>query len=154
MRDFLKFSLTFFLAAFCLISNAQSDQKVKWQYVIEKKGKGIYILRMTAVIDKGWHLYSQQQSADAIALPTTITFTKNPFIELKGKPSEEGKLYYEIEAATRTRSRYYANKVVFVQQLKLKKNIKTTVNGDIEFMVCDDKQCLPPGTVKFSVKLQ
>ena len=154
MRYLIKSILSFLLLIFSLFSIAQSDQKVKWQYAVAKKGKNMYELRMTANIEKGWHLYSQQQSADAIALPTNISFTKNPFIELKGKPAEEGRLYDEVEAATKTRSRYYTNKVVFVQQLVLKKNIKTAINGEIEFMVCDDRQCLPPGTVKFSVKLQ
>lgn len=154
MHHLIKLLFTVVCFAVSFLANAQSDQKVKWQYAVVNKGKNLYELRMTATIDKGWHLYSQQQSADAIALPTTITFAKHPFIEFKGKPVEEGKLYDEVEAATRTRSRYYTNKVVFVQQLVFKKNIKTALSGDIEFMVCDDRQCLPPGTVKFSVKLQ
>ena len=123
-----KYLFLFFLLALGNILNsahAQSDQKVKWQYKAIKKGDKLYEIQMTAVIDKGWHLYSQQQSADAIALPTTFTFAKNPLIQLKGKTSEQGKLYDEIEAATRSRSRYYTNKVVFVQEVILKKNIKT-----------------------------
>jgi thiol:disulfide interchange protein DsbD len=146
-----------FIVSFLNISYyafAQSDQKVKWQFTAVKKGNKLYEIHLAANIEKGWHLYSQQQSADAIALPTTIKFSKNPMIDIKGKAREEGKLYDEVEAATRTRSRYYANKVVFVQQVSLKKNVKTSLNGEVEFMVCDDRQCLPPGTVKFSVKLQ
>lgn len=135
-------------------ADAQSDQKVKWQFTTVKKGDKLYEVRFTATIEKGWHLYSQQQSADAIALPTSISFSKNPLLEIKGKLREEGRLFDEVEAATRSRSRYYLNKVVFIQQVLVKKNIKTSLSGDIEFMVCDDRQCLPPGVVKFSVKLQ
>jgi len=145
--------LFFFGVTSFVFSFAQSDQKVKWEFTSVKKGDKLYEVRLTALIDKGWHLYSQQQSAEAIALPTTIKFSKNPVILLKGTPKEEGKLLDEVEAATRTRSRYYVNKVVFVQVVSLKKNIKTSLNGEIEFMVCDDRQCLPPGLVKFSVKL-
>lgn len=152
-----KYLILFFVLAFANVANlahAQSDQKVKWQYKAIKKGDKLYEVQMTAIIEKGWHLYSQQQSADAIALPTTFTFVKNPLIQIKGKTAEQGKLYDEIEAATRSRSRYYSNKVIFVQELVLKKNIKTAFNGEVEFMVCDDKQCLPPGNVKFSVNIQ
>jgi hypothetical protein len=146
----------FFLLILNLASPAaaQSDQKVKWQFSAVKKSNKLYEVRLTATIEKGWHLYSQQQSPDAIALPTSIVFSKNPIVDMKGKPKEEGKLFDEIEAATRTRSRYYVNKVEFIQQVELKKNIKTSLNGEVEFMVCDDRQCLPPGNVKFSVKIQ
>lgn len=155
MYKLLKCSTVFFLFFIHSIhTHAQSDQKVKWQFSAVKKKDKVYDVYLTATIEKGWHLYSQQQSADAIALPTTIKFSKNPMVEIKGKAREEGRLYDEIEAATRTRSRFYTSKVVFVQSVLLKKNVKTSVSGDVEFMVCDDKQCLPPGNVKFSVKLQ
>jgi hypothetical protein len=145
-------AILFFLTSLNL--SAQSDQKVKWQYQAVKKSTNLYEIRLVANIDNGWHLYSQQQSADAIALPTSINFSKNPLLNFSGLIKEEGKLFDEVEVATKTRSRYYLNKVVFVQTVKVKKNIKTVVNGEIEFMVCDDRQCLPPGKVKFSVKLQ
>jgi hypothetical protein len=108
---------------------------------------------MVANIQPGWHLYSQNQSEDAIALPTTIKFSNNPLIVLSGKPQEVGRLYDQYEKATRSRSRFYSNKVEFVQTITLKNNVKTAVAGEIEFMVCDDKQCLPPDVAKFSVKL-
>jgi hypothetical protein len=66
---------------------------------------------------------------------------------------EVGKMYDEVEKATKTRSRFYKENVEFVQVISLRGNTKTAVSGQIEFMVCDDKQCLPPETVKFSVKL-
>lgn len=148
------FFIVFVLLLLSFGSQAQSEQKVKWQFRTVKKGNNVYEIRLVANIDNGWHLYSQRQTADAIALPTAISFSKNPFLSFTGIIKEEGKLFDEIEAATRTRSRYYTNKVEFVQSVKLKKSIKTTVNGEIEFMVCDDRQCLPPSKVKFSVKLQ
>jgi thiol:disulfide interchange protein DsbD len=38
-----------------------------------------------------------------------------------------------------------------VQLIKLKGSVKTNIAGKVEFMVCDDKQCLPPTTVDFKV---
>lgn len=146
----------YFFLFFLLLSGAarsQSDTKVKWKYEAVKKAGRQYEIRLTATIDKGWHLYSQQQSADAIALPTSIRMGANPFIQLKGTTKESGKLFDQMDAATRTRARYYADQVVFTQLVELKKPVKTALMGEIEFMVCDDKQCLPPGTVNFSLKL-
>lgn len=133
---------------------AQSGTKVKWDYVVKKTGDKKYEVRMIATIQPGWHLYSQTQGEDAIALPTKITFAKNPLIIVAGLPKEIGKVTDAFDKATQSRSRFYANKVEFVQVVTLKSNIKTSVAGDVEFMVCDDKQCLPPDKTKFTVKLE
>lgn len=133
---------------------AQSGTKVKWDYVIKKIGDKRYEVRMVANIQPGWHLYSQTQSADAIALPTTITFAKNPLLIVSGKTKEVGKVVDAFDKATQSRSRFYSNKVEFVQIVTLKSNVKTSIVGDVEFMVCDDKQCLPPDKSKFTIKIE
>lgn len=133
---------------------AQSGTKVKWDYTVKKIGEKKYEVRMIANIQPGWHLYSQTQSADAIALPTTINFAKNPLLLVSGKPKEIGKVTDAFDKATQSRSRFYSNKVEFVQVVTVKSTVKTSLTGDVEFMVCDDKQCLPPDKTKFSVKLE
>ena len=133
---------------------AQSGTKVKWDYTVKKIGEKKYEVRMIANIQPGWHLYSQTQSADAIALPTTINFSKNPLLLVTGKPKEVGKVTDAFDKATQSRSRFYSNKVEFVQVVTVKSTVKTSLSGDVEFMVCDDKQCLPPDKAKFSVKLE
>ncbi|MBX9784766.1 MAG: hypothetical protein K2X48_15870 [Chitinophagaceae bacterium] len=132
---------------------AQSGTKVKWEFTSKKIADKKYEIRMVATIQPGWHLYSQNQSADAIALPTTLKFTANPLVVLNGKAKEIGKLYDQFDKATNSRSRFYSNKVEFVQTITIKNNVKTAVAGQIDFMVCDDKQCLPPDVAKFSIKL-
>jgi thiol:disulfide interchange protein DsbD len=133
---------------------AQSGTKVKWDFVVKKTGDKKYEVRMIANIQPGWHLYSQSQSKDAIALPTTITFARNPLLIINGKPKEVGKVTDAYDKATQSRSRFYSNKVEFVQVVTLKSNVKTSIAGDVEFMVCDDKQCLPPDKSKFTIKIE
>ncbi|HEX4958699.1 MAG TPA: protein-disulfide reductase DsbD domain-containing protein [Lacibacter sp.] len=148
-----KLVLSFFLFFLSVSAMAQSGTKVKWEFSSKKIADKKYEIKMVANIQPGWHLYSQNQSEDAIALPTTIKFVNNPLVVLSGKPQEVGRLYDQYEKATRSRSRFYSNKVEFIQTITLKNNVKTAVAGEIEFMVCDDKQCLPPDVAKFSIKL-
>jgi len=151
----MKKVLTSVLAVFmATLVFAQSGTKVKWDYIIKKIGDNKYEVRMVANIQQGWHLYSQTQSPDAIALPTTITFAKNPLITVSGKTKEIGKVVNAFDKATQSRSRFYSNKVEFVQIVTLKRNVKTSIVGDVEFMVCDDKQCLPPDKSKFTIKIE
>jgi thiol:disulfide interchange protein DsbD len=49
--------------------------------------------------------------------------------------------------------KYFESKVDFVQVVKLKANVKTSLAGKVEFMVCNDKQCLPPSEVEINVNI-
>ena len=40
------------------------------------------------------------------------------------------------------------------QLVKVKDGVKTTVSGTVEFMTCNDKECLPPKTEQFSIPLK
>ena len=147
------FFLLVLLTAGNRLAVAQNSGKVNWTYSAKKIAANKYEIILSAAIQRGWHLYSQKQSEDAIALPTEIRFVNNPLVVKQGAVQERGKLIATFDKATNSNSRFYSDKVDFVQTVTLKANVKTTVSGEVEFMVCDDKQCLPPERVKFSVKL-
>ena len=48
----------------------------------------------------------------------------------------------------------YSKTVDFVQTVKLKAKAKTSLNGSVEYQTCDDKKCLPPKTINFSVAIK
>ncbi len=150
MKKISTMLVLFFLA---VAAFAQSGSKVQWAFVSKKISDKKYEVKITATIQSGWHMYSQNQSADAIVLPTKVTFAKNPLLVISGKPKEVGKLYDQFDKAIQARSKYYSNKVEFIQMVTIKSTVNTSVVGEVEFMVCDDKQCLPPDRAKFSIKL-
>jgi thiol:disulfide interchange protein DsbD len=87
-------------------------------------------------------------------VPTKISFIKNPLLVIDGETKEKGKMISKYEKVFGVDVKYFNDTVHFVQTVKLKNNVKTSVSGTIEFMVCNDKQCLPPQTIAFSVKLE
>jgi DsbC/DsbD-like thiol-disulfide interchange protein len=48
---------------------------------------------------------------------------------------------------------YFEDEVVFQQKIKLNK-ATTAVKGSVEFMVCNDKSCLPPAEVTFTIPVK
>ena len=145
---------TFLAVMVSVVLIAQSKTKVSWTYTAKKLADKKYELRLTAAIQNGWHLYSQNLDKDAIALPTTVRFNKNPLVVMTGKVKENGKLIAEFDKATQSNSKYYKDKVEYIQVVTLKTNAKTSVSGEVEFMVCDDKSCLPPSKVPFTIAIQ
>ena len=127
---------------------------VTWTFSAKKIADKTYEIHMKATIQSGWHLYSQNQPADAIAIPTAFTVSANPLFTLDGKIKEVGKLEVMNDATLGVSANQYSNTVVFVQKIKLKAAVKTNFNGSVEYQTCDDKKCLPPKTVNFSVAVK
>ena len=141
-----------FLLLFSNILFAQIQNPVEWTATSKKIADKTYEVHITATIDRGWHIYSQT-TPDGGPIPTSFTFTKNPLVIVQGKAKEVGKLEQHHEPLFGVDVKQFSNTVDFVQLVKLKAPVKTSVNVAVEFMVCNDKQCLPPSTRKLSVAL-
>lgn len=135
-----------------LALHAQSGSAglVAWNYSSKKTGEGVYEIHLTANIGAKYHLYAQQVGVEG-PVATAFTFGKNPLIALQGKVKEIGKKKSVHEEVWGGKVNFYENKVDFVQVVKLKGKIKTSLTGSVEFMVCDDRQCLAPSEVEFKI---
>lgn len=139
-----------FVSAF---SFAQGLNPVSWSFTSKKLAENTYEIQMVATIQQGWHLYAQEQPKDAIAIPTSFAFNKNPLVSLEGKVKEIGRLEKYKDDKLGVSANQYSNKVVFVQKVKLKGKAKTNVTGKLEFQTCNDQRCLPPKTINLSIPL-
>ena len=74
-------------------------------------------------------------------------------MKLDGSVKELGKLETSYDPNFKSTLRFYSNKVDFVQNINLKSSASTVVKGIITYMVCNDKKCLPPKDVPFSIKV-
>lgn len=132
----------------------KAQNPVSWTFSAQKTGDKTYEVQLVATIQPGWHLYSQKQPEDAIAIPTGFKINNNPLFSLEGNIKENGKLEKFHDAKLEVSANQYSNKVVFVQVVKLKANAKTNVTGTVEYQTCNDEKCLPPKTVNFSIALK
>ena len=149
MKKVLFFSLAVLAG---MVTMAQSSKQVNWAYSAKKVGDKTYEVHMTATIGGDYHLYAQDAGGDG-PIPTTFTFTKNPLMVPDGKVKEVGKIVKKYESAWSHDVRYYEKTVDFVQVVKLKSNVKTDLAGKVEFMVCNDHECLPPADVNIKVNV-
>lgn len=134
-------------------SKAQLNPVI-WSFSAKKVSDKTYEIHMKATIQKTWHLYSQKQPDDAIAIPTEFTIRPNPLFKLDDKIKEIGKLEVMKDETLGVSANQYSNTVDFVQKIKLKANVKTNFSGSVEYQTCDDKKCLPPKTVNFNIDIK
>jgi thiol:disulfide interchange protein DsbD len=147
-----KILLALFLTGFVAAAQAQLNP-ISWTFSAKKTGDKTYELQMKATIQAKWHLYSQTQPEDAVAMPTTFVLNPNPLFTLEGKIKESGKMEKFTDKTLGVSANQYSNTVTFTQVVKLKGKVKTSITGTVEYQTCDDQKCLPPKKVNFQVAL-
>ena len=129
-------------------SSAQFLNLVKFNYSAVKKGNNIYELRIKSLIEPKWHLYSVKNPEGG----AQATVVKIKDVKPIGALIEKGKLKTGFNKDFGVNEKYFENTVDFVQLVKLNPGDRKIV-GTIEYMVCNDRQCLPPKEVEFKIKL-
>jgi DsbC/DsbD-like thiol-disulfide interchange protein len=141
-------TLVFFTA---IGASAQLENPVTWSYGFKRTSKTEGVILIKASIDEGWHIYSQNIKPGG-PNKTAIKITASKDYVLVGKTLEP-KAIVKYEKVFNMNVSYFEDEVVFQQKVKLNK-ATTTVKGKVEFMVCNDKQCLPPSDVTFSIPIK
>ena len=130
------------------LSFAQILNPAKFNYSTVKKGNNQFEIHIKASVDNKWHIYSIY-NPDGGAQATALTFSNAKPV---GKAKEVGKLQTIFEKEFKVNQKFFEQNVDFVQTVKVEPGTKK-ISGTIEYMVCNDKQCLPPKTVAFDISL-
>lgn len=141
-----------FLVTIALNASAQIYEPVEWATSVEKASEKEFVLIATATIEEGWHLYSQNVPEDG-PIATTFTYEEIYGMEVVDKTSE-GEGHEVYDNVFEMDIKYFENKAVFKQKVKLNQPHGGIINGVVEFMVCNDKSCLPPKEVELTFNLK
>ena len=135
---------------FGFTTNAEIFDPVSWQFSQTKISENKVELQFTASIDEGWHLYSQ----DIEESPPATTFS---FI-INGDTSiirvEEPESIQEYDPNFDMILKYFKDEVVFKYSIDISNLKSYTIDGYIDFMLCDEAQCLPPDYIEFSFEVK
>ncbi|WP_124980046.1 protein-disulfide reductase DsbD family protein [Nonlabens xiamenensis] len=132
---------------------AQSDP-TEWSTEVEKLSNNEYLLTTTALIEPGWHVYSQASSEENRGpVATTLSFyDAEAKIELLG-PNKENGSYAEYSDVWGFNVYQFADLAVFEQKIKvLDPNLEYLV-AEAFYQTCDDERCLRPTGVPLYYKI-
>ncbi|MFN5422006.1 MAG: protein-disulfide reductase DsbD domain-containing protein [bacterium] len=152
MKRYPFFFLVLLFIAGTSMAQSGSAKQTSWTFSAKKIADKKYEVKLTATITGNFHLYAQNAGVDG-PVPTTITFLPNPLLTLTGKPVEQGKKITKVEEVWGGKVNFYEKSVTFIQTVTAKTKAKTTLNGKVEFMVCNDEVCLPPSEVSFKIAM-
>ncbi|MFC0780581.1 cytochrome c biogenesis protein CcdA [Flavobacterium sp. HJSW_4] len=130
----------------------QMYNPVKWTTTVEKISDKEYVLKAKAVIQSGWHLYGQYIEEGGPS-PTAFTFKNQPKkFELIGKTTED-KGHETVDKIFDMKIKYFEDKALFTQKIKFISDDISNISAEVDFMVCDDSNCLPPSTEELTFKI-
>jgi len=132
-------------------ASSQILKPVKWSYAAKKTSSTEATIFIKASMEKGWHIYSQKATEGPVK--TTFAFLPEKSFQLIEKVTEP-KPIVKFEKAFGTDVSYFENTVVFQQKIKLVEGEDITVKGNVEFMICSERQCLPPETIEFAIPIK
>jgi thiol:disulfide interchange protein DsbD len=132
-----------------LMLQGQVLEPVIWSFGAEKTGDDKFDLVMTADIDNGWHLYAMD-IAEGGPIATSFTFEEPAGYSLEGKPVATDKPEVKFDNSFGMDIGMHSVRAGFRQKITVNQ-YPATIKGFVTFMSCDDKQCLPPRDVEFSV---
>ena len=137
---------------FSFSAKAQLAEPVKWSFKSEKIGTNNYKVTLTASIEEGWYVYSQDLPNKG-PIPTSIKFEKNPQIIFEGKPVELGNKKEDFDQNFNMTVTKLSGQTTYSQKIVCTGDAPS-VKGALTFMTCNGEMCMPPKQVDFNISLK
>ncbi|MDO9000492.1 MAG: protein-disulfide reductase DsbD family protein [Bacteroidota bacterium] len=148
----MKILLTLCIGLFSFLYVQSQENHITWSASYKSISSSEGEITIKAVIEKGWHTYSQQAN-NAVPFPTLISYKESTQYQLVGK-TEEKNSHEEFDEVLKAKLLVFSNKAEFKQKVKLNTKSPQTIFLKVEYILCDNKKCLPPTTIDLEVKTQ
>jgi len=140
----LRSTLTLLLLSFTLGLSAQFASPISWEFSYEHIGGDEFNLIAKASAEDKWAIYSQY-TPEGGPIPTSFAWTEGAHYELKGKSVEKGHMKSGMDDMFGVDvMKFLSDEPVYFTQRVAIKDYGKPIDVMVEYMCCDDEQCLPP----------
>ena len=145
--------LTLFLSLISVSAFAQFASPITWTFSQRHLEGDEFELVATATAEENWSIYSQFTDEGG-PVPTTFYWEEGDHYERIGETRETGHRKEGVDELFGVNVIKFLSDqpTVFTQRIRVLQ-YGTPVIGEVEFMCCDDTQCLPPTTEPYSFTL-
>lgn len=124
-------------------------QEVGWTGSVEPLGGAEYELRFESAIPSGFHMYDMGPYEGG-PNPTVITLSPEAGVELVGSVEQRTKPHRYFDQMFGMEIGTFSGKALFTQRVRLTA-AQAKVRAAIEWMICDDKSCMPPSDTELTL---
>jgi Disulphide bond corrector protein DsbC len=142
---------TYFAQAQTAKTNSEAVEEldpVTWKAALDHIDDADYIL-VTANIEKGWHIFTNNPGGDGFAIPTTIKLVSSTdTVNITDRMANVKPTQHNFEGMGLMN--FFEGKVVY--KILMPSNKERHWKLLITYQCCNDKMCLPPADVEMMVK--
>lgn len=132
---------------------AVPGEPVKWSFQALPQGNGEVLVQFIANLEEGWHVYALTLPSDQGPLATSIRLNPSNTFEFVGQLQEPTPVEtYDPNFAMVVR--FHDGAPVFTQRIRPRQGGTVVLEGEVEYMLCNDKTCLPPVALQFKVRVE
>ena len=133
---------------------AQMHDPVKWEMSAKHVTDDEYWLVYEASIEDGWNVYSMYMDEGG-PIPTSVYYNDEAQFEALGDAKERGKKKEGYDEIFKMDVVKFTSKKSYKIRQKIKAlDYSKPLKGELEYMTCNDKTCLPPTIVEFEFDLK
>ena len=143
-----RFLITIIFLIPVLSAYSQIEQHVNWKFSTKRISDTKVEIICEATLDEGWHIYSHDLPENT-AFPTMIHFEESDKYKPVGEIVEEPEPEVHYDESFKADLKWIANQAKFKQILEIKG--ETTIKGTVEYMICNDQNCMPPTEESFAL---
>ena len=144
-----KFVTLLMLTLLALAVQAQILTPVKWNIKLEDSDSAEKTLVFSAKLDAGWHLYDMNLPEGG-PISTSFSFENLKGAKAIGTPIASKEATTVFDEQFQIELRWFAGEVSFRQKIEVTDPKHLQVNGYVEYMACNDENCLPPEQEEFA----
>ena len=130
-----------------------TSSPVSWHFAAADTEDGKVLVTLTAEVEDGWHLYATELPSDEGPLPTIFRFEESEHYKVD-VPLTEPEPVEEFDQNFGMMVRHHSGSPQFTVLVEPTTTQPFTVEGEVEYMVCNDVTCLPPKVVPFSITIE
>lgn len=151
MMNIKKFGILLLaLFAFAATASAQPSP-VMWSIKAERVDSTVYDVKVSAMIDRGWHIYDFGPYDNSLN-PTRIAVAESDACRTVGGVTADKEPHRAYDDMFGMEIGTWDGQVTFTQRVELLAP-SATVNVTVEYSACDDRSCMPPQEEELSVAL-
>lgn len=147
MYRFLRTLLT--ALAVAVAAFTAHGQQVAWKSSVEHLDGDDYRILFTATVPAGYHMYDMGPYEDG-PNATTITFRPAEGLRIEGSVEQLDTPHRYVDELFGMEIGTFEGKVRFAQRVRLTAP-RASVTATIEWMICDDKSCMPPEDLELTI---
>ena len=140
---------------FPVIGYSQIINPISWELSIENETEKEATLILKAILDEHWHIYALSEKVEEVEggpILTSITYKESSSYKLLGK-IEAPHTKKEYSPQFEMNLEFFEGNAIFKQKIKKNSSHPFRIDGSVEYMACDEQQCLPPKTFRFQYLL-